>query len=537
MAHLRYLDESERIQIKALDTEHFVIGRAATCQLVFDDDMTSREHVRIDLEGDSRFRIRDLGSRNKTFVNGEPITETLLTAGDVIRVGDHVVEFIDDEAEHRTLDLEFLTPDRTEPPNCEWIKVKAPLSLTGAQIEQLALLGSDQALTARPEDIASAALGRILLDLQADRGLIALRGSGKTDLRPLAHRALSRTTGGSMTPVSQSFVLASLLQSVAGRYPQTSSQLDGTLGFAITAVVAPLMYRREVVGTLYVDRPVGNRMFTSAALQYCAAAGAHVGSILGESSRQLARTASQEGAAWVATLRRMQALLATPVTSGESFDVALKYIPGRLRCGDFGDVVHVDEARCFVLVIDGGGHGIAGISQACAIRTAIRAAISVSDDAVTDPADVFNALNRMMAESRARQVLPCTYVGIDISAGKAVYINAGGMPPLLLVAPGRLVTLDQPSLVLGVDAAYHYEATRVDLPEAFRLVCHTDGLTEATGLGGEPLGDAHLHETLLERQAFASASDLLVRIDQAWKTHLAESQPDDDALVLALGRG
>lgn len=137
-----------------------MIGRAATCQLVFDDDMTSREHVRIDLEGDSRFRIRDLGSRNKTFVNGELITETLLTAGDVIRVGDHVVEFIDDEAEHRTLDLEFLTPDRTEPPNCEWIKVKAPLSLTGAQIEQLALLGSDQALTARPEDIASAALGR-----------------------------------------------------------------------------------------------------------------------------------------------------------------------------------------------------------------------------------------------------------------------------------------------------------------------------------------------------------------------------------------
>lgn len=107
----------------------------------------------------------------------------------------------------------------------------------------------------------------------------------------------------------------------------------------------------------------------------------------------------------------------------------------------------------------------------------------------------------------------------------------------MLVAPGRLVTLDQPSLVLGVDAAYHYEATRVDLPEAFRLVCHTDGLTEATGMGGEPLGDAHLHETLLERQAFASASDLLVRIDQAWKTHLAESQPDDDALVLALGRG
>jgi hypothetical protein len=37
------------------------------------------------------------------------------------------------------------------------------------------------------------------------------------------------------------------------------------------------------------------------------------------------------------------------------------------------------------------------------------------------------------------------------------------------------VTLDQSSLVLGVDVDYIYDTTRVDLPEVFRVVCYTDG--------------------------------------------------------------
>ncbi len=98
MAQLRFLDDGGLLQIKALDKPRFVIGRGQNCQVVLDDDMISREHVRIDMEADGRFRISDLGSRNKTYVNGELIAETLLTPGDIIRVGEHVLEFLDDSA-------------------------------------------------------------------------------------------------------------------------------------------------------------------------------------------------------------------------------------------------------------------------------------------------------------------------------------------------------------------------------------------------------------------------------------------------------
>jgi len=536
MAYLRYLDHTGQLQTRMLDADQFVVGRAETCQLPIESDMISREHMRIDLEGDGRFRIRDLGSRNKTFVNGEQIRETLLTPGAIIRVGDDVLEFVDDSAGPEKVNLEFITPDRSEPPDCEWIKTKSTLSLTVTQLEQLSQLVGDQPLTARAEDIADAALSQIVLEMQAERGLIALRGQGKTELHPLCHRALKRPQSGSLTPVSQSFLFAPILQRVAGRYPQSAGQMDAKLGYAACAVVAPLTFRGDVVGVLYLDRPSAKRVFTGAALQYCAAAGAHLGALIGESTRKLARLAGREGATWMGTIRRLQAALSHPVASSDAFGAASRCFAGRLRCGDFATVVPIDEQRCGLIVIDGGGHGITGIAQASAIRSAIETSLAVSEDALMDPAPMFNAINGQVAASGARQITPCTFVGIDMSSGKAAYVNAGGMPPLLMVSPGRLVTLDQVSLVPGVDKDYVYQTTRVDVPEVFRVVCYAGGLTESTSAAGEPFGDHRLHEALLDREAFASAHDVLAKIADAWTKHMATAQPADDAMVLVVAR-
>ena len=52
-----------------------VIGRARQCEIVVDDPGISRQHTGI--RGDAYgFWIADLGSRNGTFVNDEPVPET-----------------------------------------------------------------------------------------------------------------------------------------------------------------------------------------------------------------------------------------------------------------------------------------------------------------------------------------------------------------------------------------------------------------------------------------------------------------------------
>ncbi len=63
-----------------------VIGRRQDCDLCVPLMVISRRHCQVTIDEDV-LNIRDLGSRNGTFVNGERIDETLICAGDIIEIG------------------------------------------------------------------------------------------------------------------------------------------------------------------------------------------------------------------------------------------------------------------------------------------------------------------------------------------------------------------------------------------------------------------------------------------------------------------
>ena len=64
---------------------------AGEVDLQIDDPKLSRVHASVSRAG-LVFEIRDLGSRNGTFVNGERVERHSLTVGDVVRVGDTLFE-------------------------------------------------------------------------------------------------------------------------------------------------------------------------------------------------------------------------------------------------------------------------------------------------------------------------------------------------------------------------------------------------------------------------------------------------------------
>lgn len=80
------------------DRRQLVIGRSPACDLVIDRPMVSSRHAVLEPDG-SRWRIRDLGSSNGTFVRGRRIDGPVhVTAGDVIGLGSSRLRLAADHA-------------------------------------------------------------------------------------------------------------------------------------------------------------------------------------------------------------------------------------------------------------------------------------------------------------------------------------------------------------------------------------------------------------------------------------------------------
>jgi predicted component of type VI protein secretion system len=89
-----------------------IIGRGGNCDIVLPEQQVSREHVRI-WEDQGRYLVQDLGSKNGTHVNGEPLTWEAreLREGDEIQIALCVkLKFIGSEA---TVPL-TITPGETD---------------------------------------------------------------------------------------------------------------------------------------------------------------------------------------------------------------------------------------------------------------------------------------------------------------------------------------------------------------------------------------------------------------------------------------
>lgn len=74
-------------QIYALGDRSCVIGRAEDADIILDDEGVSRHHAKIVRFANETTALKDLGSRNGTFVNGEPIKQRALENGDRIQIG------------------------------------------------------------------------------------------------------------------------------------------------------------------------------------------------------------------------------------------------------------------------------------------------------------------------------------------------------------------------------------------------------------------------------------------------------------------
>src|SRR5262245_30237904 len=88
-------DKGKSIALSSTST--VIIGRDTSADLQLRDGMASRMHFKIESRADGTWLI-DLDSLNGTLLNNQPVKESLLAPGDLIKVGETLFSYLGEDA-------------------------------------------------------------------------------------------------------------------------------------------------------------------------------------------------------------------------------------------------------------------------------------------------------------------------------------------------------------------------------------------------------------------------------------------------------
>jgi sigma-B regulation protein RsbU (phosphoserine phosphatase) len=130
--------------------------------------------------------------------------------------------------------------------------------------------------------------------------------------------------------------------------------------------------------------------------------------------------------------------------------------------------------------------------------TELRSVIRSLVHAGGTPAQIVGSLNSLLHEdlSRAELIITLFYASYSPATRTLAFASAGHSPPLICSRHGGCREIDAEGLILGVHSHVEYEQKEVAMVEGDILLLYTDGITEATGGGGEFFGTGRLARTL-----------------------------------------
>jgi len=165
--------------------ESLTLGRDPRASVALSDSAVSREHCKIDI-GSRGFRLVDLGSRNRTFLNGDPIENIWLKDGDILSIGDTELRFEDDSPPLEAAGVNttiIKEVERRERGASRLLDSVAPVTGTSPSnsidIEAVLKLTREVAATASLPDLFDRVLTELVSLLRADHAAFLMKESGK----------------------------------------------------------------------------------------------------------------------------------------------------------------------------------------------------------------------------------------------------------------------------------------------------------------------------------------------------------------------
>lgn len=232
-----------------------------------------------------------------------------------------------------------------------------------------------------------------------------------------------------------------------------------------------------------------------------------------------ARTESE-----MAIARRVQsAQLPTHLPQADGFELTTIYKPAREVGGDVYDFYPIEPRHMGIMVADVSGKGVPAALLVASTKYSIREHFS-EDIAAT----VTDASAHISAVTTDDTFVTLTYGLLDAVSRKFTYVNAGGMPPMVVrEGESEVAIYEYADPPVGIETKPSYSTRTIDLERGDTLVLYSDGLTDALSFG--PEGIKRLSEILAEIKDLPLADwreELLRRIENP--RHL------DDVTVVAI---
>ncbi|HTS47543.1 MAG TPA: SpoIIE family protein phosphatase [Bryobacteraceae bacterium] len=518
-----------------LDRERFTVGRSSASELCYPEDAgLSRQHLALEKVGET-WTVRDLNSKNGTFVNGERVTEPRpLGPEDRVTAG-HLTIVFAENASPPTNTVVFVegasttSPSTTVVASLEGVLSQEKEIEGGMQMRALIRVGRELSGNLPLSDLfnlimnlsieAVGAARGVLMTLEGDELVVrAARGEGFRISSAVRDRVIKEKASLLVRD-------ARLDEAFAGRMSIVQQQIRSMLA-------APLQTDDRVIGLIYLDSPHFVHEFSKDDLNLLTVM-ANVAAIRIEHTRlaeveQAERMHAKE-LEQAAEIQRKLLPINAPSVPG--VDLAGYNAPCHTVGGDYFDFISYPDGRVAMLVGDVAGKGM----PAALLMSSLQARVQVLFDDPGDLAALVTRLNRIIHSNCPANRFISFFIGVlDPKTGQLNYVNAGHNPPLLARQNGTVEKLDCTGLILGIMPAARYEQQSVTLQPGDAVVLFSDGVTEASRADvDEEFGEDRLAQALFKLRDLP-ANSIIDAINQQVQEFTSGSPPADDiTLVIA----
>ncbi len=293
------------------------VGRSLSNDVPLQDPFVSRIHAKIVALEEGGHEIQDVGAKHVIKVNEEPVSRRKLRNGDQIRLGYSVLVYVsadacsapavdllaDAEMSQETVEIASLDAKKTLPFSEAELSSRDFVSLQDDHKRLMLLYELGKAVNSHLEDsrlILDEIMNTALRILDAERGFVALVDESTKELVCEIARDRSGTQPQGRLEVSRTIVHKVLKEGVSVLTLNALKDTDLSEAKSIqeynirSAVCAPLLFREEVLGIIYLDNRASEGSFSQDDLMFLLALSHQAGIALGNA--RLHRQIVQENA-------------------------------------------------------------------------------------------------------------------------------------------------------------------------------------------------------------------------------------------------